>query len=143
VTDRKKVSEKNGVHRTNRVTVGPGYFLAPGYEFAETDEKEISDTGRVKIFRVYPSDEQSAGLRFLGRWDDGPAQCLDIDLVDRNDRVLRGPYGHHSKAQAIPGHRRFEVSVGLDEANIVFRGVVELALGFRVHLGAVARERSL
>ena len=58
MADRKKVADKDGAHRTNRVTVEPGYFLAPGYEFAETDP-EIGDTGRVKVLRIRPSDEQS------------------------------------------------------------------------------------
>ena len=136
MADRKKVADKDGAHRTNRVTVEPGYFLAPGYEFAETDP-EIGDTGRVKVLRIRPSDEQSDAPRFLGRWDDGPAQRLDFDLVDRNDNKAHKrklPHGHRPDFFEGPRGRQYAVELGRDEKHIVFRGVVEVAIGFRARL---------
>jgi hypothetical protein len=84
--------------------------------------------------------------RFLGRWDDGPPapwddgrpQRLDFDLVDRNDKKThkrKVPYGHGRKLIAsTDGYRRYQVDLGGNEKNIVFRGVVEVAIGFRALL---------
>jgi hypothetical protein len=135
VADRKKVAEGDGAYRTNRVTVEPGYFLAPGYEFADTDA-ERGDTGRLKVLRIRPADEQSDAPRFLGRWDDGRDQSLDFNLVDRNDNQIgKLPYGHHpDRIEKPDGRRRYQVEIGRDEKHIIFKGVVEVALGFRKHL---------
>ncbi len=115
MADRSKVSQRDGAHRMNTVGVEPGYFLAPGYMFAETEDREIGDTGRIKVFRVAPSSPQSEGPRFLGRWDDGPAQCLDFDVVDEHDHVLGMPYGHHPERLTPDGPRRYLVELGRDK----------------------------
>ena len=138
MADREKVANRDGVYKTNRATVETGYFLADGYKFSETDEKEIGDTGRLKVLRVCPSNDQIPGPCFLSRWDE-PKNTLDFDLVDRNDQVVKGklPYGHHPKL--LGPTCRFEVELGLDKDNIVFRGVVEVALGHIVRLGGRRR----
>jgi hypothetical protein len=56
MADRKVVAKTDGAFKTNKVTVEPGYILAPGYEFAPFDQKEISDTGQHKVLRISLSD---------------------------------------------------------------------------------------
>src|SRR3981081_2110845 len=108
MADRKKVAEKDGAHKTNRARVVRVDFLAPDYQIEELDGEEIGPTGRLKVLRIAPSDQQSPLPRFLGRWDDGPPapwddgrpQRLDFDLVDRNDKKThkrKVPYGHGTK----------------------------------------------
>jgi hypothetical protein len=147
-----KVAEKDGAHKTNRVTVERVDFLADGYKIEALDGEEIGATAQFKVLRVCPTDPQSTAPRFLGRWDDAPpkpwdegrAQRLDFDLVDRNDRRVHKrklPYGHGTKSiETTDGHRQYQVKIGLDEKHIVFEGVVEFAIGFRMHCkaGAIA-----
>jgi hypothetical protein len=118
------------------VAIEPGYFLAPGYEFADTDA-ERGATGRLKVLRIRPVDEQSDAPRFLGRWDDRRDQSLDFNLVDRNDNQIgKLPYRNHpDRIEKADGRRRYQVEIGRDEKHIVFKGVVEVALGFTKHLG--------
>jgi hypothetical protein len=87
-----------------------------------------------------------ATLRFLGRWDDGRDQSLDFNLVDRHDNQLdfnlvdrhdnqigKLPHGHHpDRLEELEGHRQYKVEIGLDEHHIVFKGIVEVALGYRM-----------
>ena len=95
MADRKKVTEKDGGHRTTLVSLKRVDLLAPGYQ-VETLEEEIGSTGHLRVLRVCPSDAQSTAPRFLGRWDDTPpkpwddgrAQRLDFDLVDRHDKKV-------------------------------------------------------
>jgi len=138
LADRKKVAEKDGAHRTNRATVERVDFLALGYQIDMLDGEEIGTTGRLKVLRVCPSDKQSTAPRFLGRWDDGRDKSLDFDLVDRNDNKAhkrKVPFGHHPEIlDTIAGHRRYQVELGRDEKNIVFRGVVEISIGSRIRL---------
>jgi hypothetical protein len=98
-----------------------------------TFEQGIGATGRLKVLRVFPPDKHSADPCYLGRWDE-PANTLDFDFVEGEEdhaQPLR-PHGHHSSAL---GDRRFEVELGSDANNIVFKGIVSIALGFRMHLG--------
>jgi hypothetical protein len=106
VADRKKVAEGDGAYGTNQVTVEPGYFLAPGYEFADTDA-ERGATGRFKVLRIRPVDEQSDAPRFLDRWDDGRDQSLDFNLVDRNDNQIANAAG-----DVLPGTGGMSVAPG-------------------------------
>ena len=133
MADPKKVAEKDGAHRANRVTVVQVEFLAPGTR-SSLDGEEIGDTGRLKVLRVRPMDAQSAEPRFLGRWDNGRDQCLDFNLVDRNDNQIgKLPHGHHpDRLEELEGHRQYRVEFGRDEKHIVFRGIVEVALGYRM-----------
>ena len=129
---RPEEANQDGPFRTNRVNVESGYSLAPGYDLVAFEQQEIGDTGRLKVLRFCPSDDQTEDPCFLGRWDE-KGNSLDFDLVDRQDHVLkRQPYGHHPK---FLGDRRFEVELGSDADHIVFRGIVSIALGFRMHLG--------
>ena len=143
MADRKKIVDKDGAHRTNRVTVEPGSVPALGYQIETLGGEEIGSTGRLKVLRIGPSDERSTEPRFLGRWDDGPAQRLDFDLVDKNDLKAHRrklPYGYHPKViETTDGHRRYLVEIGRNEKHIVFRGVVAVAIGFRLRLGAVTK----
>jgi hypothetical protein len=143
LADRKKIVDKDGAHRTNRVTVEPGSVPALGYQIETLGGEEIGSTGRLKVLRIGPSDERSTEPRFLGRWDDGPAQRLDFDLVDKDDQKAHRrklPYWHHPKViETTDGHRRYLVEIGRNEKHIVFRGVVAVAIRFRLRLGAVTK----
>src|SRR6266850_336675 len=59
MADRKKVAEKDGAHKTNRARVVRVDFLAPDYQIDELDGEEIGPTGRLKVLRIAPSDQQS------------------------------------------------------------------------------------
>lgn len=132
MADRKHVAERDGPHRTNKVIVEPGHFLDPRYKFVPFNQKEITPTGLHKVLEIVPVDDQVAGPRFRGR-SDKKGDALDFDLLDRNGTVRRAkPHGHHAKAL---GGRRFEVEIGLDANRIVFRGIVRVAFGIKIHVG--------
>jgi hypothetical protein len=134
VADPKKVAEKDGAHKTNRVTVERVDFLADGYQIERLDGEEIGHTGRLKVLRIRPVEEQSEAPRFLGRWDDGRDQSLDFNLVDRQDNQIgKLPHGHRpDRLKDLEGHRQYQVEIGLDAHHIVFKGIVEVALGYRM-----------
>lgn len=135
MADRKQVANKQGPSGTNKVTVETGYSLASGYELLPFDQKKVGETGYHKVLRVFPSDDHSEAPRFLARWDEKD-KALDFDLVDREDRVQPAkPYGHRSTAL---GDRRFQVEIGSDSDNIVFKGIVKVALDFTMPLDAGA-----
>jgi hypothetical protein len=137
MADPAKVAEKDGAHKTNWVTVERVEFLADGYQIDRLDGEEIGHTGRLKVLRIRPVEEQSEAPRFLSRWDDGRDQSLDFNLVDRHDNQIgKLPHGHHpDRLGELEGHRQYQVELGRDEKHIVFRGIVEVALGFRIRLG--------
>ena len=121
--------DRTGPFKTNWVEVKDGYFLASGYALRRFDQTEVGPTGYHKVLGVIPLCEESKGPRFLVRWDKVD-KTLDCDLVDRQDNVVQPdikPYGHNS---TDVGGQRFPVELGLSAANIVFRGIVAISLGF-------------
>ena len=137
MADPKEIAKKDGAHKTNRIAVERVDFLADGYEIEALADEEIGTTGRLKVLRVRPSDQYSDAARLLGRWDDGPAQQLDFNLVDRQDNQIgKLPYGHHPRRiESADEKRLYKVKIGRNEKNIVFEGIVSVAIGFRARLG--------
>jgi hypothetical protein len=130
MADPDEIARRDGAHRTNVVAIDPGFFSDPDYQLALL-ENEIGATGRLKVLRLSPSSKESPAPCVLGRWDE-QANALDFDLVDRDDYVVTVAFpGHHSKDL---GNRRFEVEIRTpDVKRLVFRGIVVVRLGFKVH----------
>ena len=127
MADRQDAADRTGPFKTNWVRVEKGCFLAPGYDLHKFEETEVGPTGHHKLLRVMPSNKDSAGPCFLGRWDKNK-NTLDFDLADRQDYVQPGAfYGHHSTAL---GDQRFDVELGPEADNIAFKGIVSISLGF-------------
>ena len=132
MADPKQVEEKNGVFKTNAVNLEPGHTKHPDYEILLFPETEQSRTGLIRVMSIVPSRGQAGAPRFIGRWDE-KAASLDFDFADADDNPVSGPkpVGHHTKPL---GDQRFEVELGPEVREIVFRGVVSLGLGFRMRL---------
>src|SRR5438034_11037065 len=81
MADRNVVANKDGPFKTNLVEVEPGYLLTTDYGLAPFSEIEVEPTGRLKVIGIFPSSDEAADPRFLGRWDE-KARLLDGDGVD-------------------------------------------------------------
>jgi hypothetical protein len=131
MADPDEVAKKDGAHRTNKVTIEPGAVLDPDYTCTVL-ENEIGATGRLKVLRLAPSSREGAAPCFLGRWDEKD-KALDFDFVDTKDNVQPVEFpGHHSTDL---GDRRFGVEIRDPNAvtKLVFKGVVVVRLGFKMH----------
>jgi hypothetical protein len=135
VADRTRVANQDGVWSINGVVLVPGYFLASDYKLTPLAGERIGDTGRLKVLRLSPSNDQVKGPCFIGRWDE-KAQLLDFDAVDGDDYVDKAVEftGHHPTALPPPG-RRFDVEVRLGTP-LLFKGIVSVALGYGIHAGS-------
>ena len=127
--------ERNGPCQTNWAVVEPGFSLALGYELVPFNQTRVTATGLHKVLAVVPLEKDSAAPSFLGRWD-AAEKVLDFDFSDREGRVPKGkrskrafPHGHHPIAF---GEQRFKVELGPNATQIVFSGIVQVALGFEI-----------
>ncbi len=133
MADREVVRNKDGPFKTNLVKVESDYLLAAEYTLVRFNETEMEPTGRLNVIGIFPSSDESADdPRFLGRWDE-KEQLLDFDPVDAKYHVDKRVTfaGHHPTPL---GGRRFEVELRTERKGLIFRGVVSVALGFRMHM---------
>jgi hypothetical protein len=80
MADPKAVAKKYGVFETNAVQV-EAHHVAPNYKLTMLDQNGMDPTGRLKVLRLSPSNEQAADPCFVGRWDE-KANALDFDAAD-------------------------------------------------------------